>query len=145
MRIKFGARVQRTDDHADQRNATLHRRRTARGCRLCRLRFQNVRHPVTHGILTNLTKTPLNRHFSEIHLLPETPTRANKSQIQENRGGTMEEFVCRSVRLNIDRISGGSSTFSKKGLRSCAHPGWTGTDAGFVKSRIEGHGWAVWV
>ncbi len=70
MRIKFGARVQRTADHADERNATRHRRRTARGCRLCRLRFQNVRHSVTHRILKNLSKTPLNRHFGEIYLPP---------------------------------------------------------------------------
>ncbi len=56
MRIEFGAGVQRTADHAAERNATLGRRRTARGCRLRRLRFQYFRHPVTHGILKNLTK-----------------------------------------------------------------------------------------
>ncbi len=120
MRIKFGARIQRTADHADERNATLHRRHTARGCRLCRLRFQNVRHPVTHRILKNLSQTPLNRHFGEINHLPENPARTSKPRIQENRGSTMEEFVCRSVRVNIARISSGSSIFSTKGSQSRA-------------------------
>ncbi len=135
MRVKFGAGVQRTADHVRERNVTPGRRRTARGCRLGRLRFQNVRHPVTHDILKNLTKTPLNRHLGEINLPPENPTRTNKLRIQENCGGTMEEFVCRSVRVNIDRISGGSSTFYKKRSQSRApdHKP-TGTGAGLGKS-----------
>ncbi len=50
------------------------------------------------------------------------PTRASKPRIQEDRGGTMKEFVCGSVRVNIDRICGGSSTFSKKAPQSRARP-----------------------
>ena len=141
MRIEFGAGVQRTADHVRGRNATLYRRRTARGCRPGRLRFQYVRHQVTHGILKNLTKISLNRHLSGIHLPLEKPTRANKPRIQSDRGGTMEEFVCRSVRVNIDRIPGGSSTFSKK-VHNRAHaiipPGTVKSRRGATARRVAG-------
>ncbi len=143
MRVKFGARVQRTADHLRERNATLRLRRTARGCRLGRLRFQNVRHQVTHEILKNLSRTTLNRHFGEIHLLPENPTRAGKPRIQEDRGGTMEEFVCRSVKVNIDRFLDGSSTFSKNIHNRAPGHGWTRAGADRVAQVVSTRGTRV--
>ena len=97
MRIEFGTRVQHPAEIVRERNATFGRRRIVRGCRLGRLRFQYVRHPVTHGILSNLSGTTLNHHFREIDLpLRKTHARQQAPNTREPRS-TMKEFGCGSV------------------------------------------------